>query len=251
MTNKMAATSTKVSWSDKAVSLLLDLLHTRASLWNTKHESYKDRNIKKREYDEMLEGLREEVPGLALPGLKVKIQSLRTSFREEMRKIKKSMGTGTGAKDVYVSQWKFFDECKFLEEVIISNRPSFCNSEEGEHLSGEQTSFEDETGSEVDSIVSEPEHPKKKKRTSWMETAATALTELATDADNKEDEWDVFGRDVANSLRSLQNKDLQRRVKFSIQSTLFQASESVDFRQPVQPQADYIHNNNYFGSYTY
>ena len=72
MTNKMAATSTKLSWSDKAVSLLLDLLHTRESLWNTKHESYKDRNIKKREYDEMLEGLREEVPGLALPGLKGK-----------------------------------------------------------------------------------------------------------------------------------------------------------------------------------
>ena len=47
MTNKMAATSTKLSWSDKAVSLLLDLLHSRESLWNTKHESYKDRNIKK------------------------------------------------------------------------------------------------------------------------------------------------------------------------------------------------------------
>ena len=67
----MAATSRKLSWSDKAVSLLLYLLHTRESLWNTKHECYKDRNIKKREYDEMLEGLREEVPGLALPGLKV------------------------------------------------------------------------------------------------------------------------------------------------------------------------------------
>ena len=81
-----------------------------------------------------------------------------------------------------------------------------------------------------------------------METAAIALTALTKDADNKENEWDVFGRDLANSLRSLQNKDLQRRVKFSIQSTLFQASESVDFRQPVQPQAGYIHNN-YFGSY--
>ena len=34
-----------------------------------------------------------------------------------------------------------------------------------------------------------------------METAATALTELAKDADNKEDEWDALGRDVANSLR--------------------------------------------------
>ena len=66
------ATSAKLSWSDKAVSLLLDLLHTRESLWNTKHKSYKDCNIKKREYAEMLDGLREEVPGLALPGLKGK-----------------------------------------------------------------------------------------------------------------------------------------------------------------------------------
>ena len=58
------ATSAKLSWSDKAVSLLLDLLHTRESLWNTKQESYKDHNIKKREYAEMLDGLREDVPGL-------------------------------------------------------------------------------------------------------------------------------------------------------------------------------------------
>lgn len=66
---------------------------------------------------------------------------------------------GTGAKEVYVSQWSLFDECKFLEEVIISNRPSFCSSEEGE-----QTSFEDETGSEVDRVISEPQHPKRKKK---------------------------------------------------------------------------------------
>lgn len=58
----------------------------------------------------------------------------------------------------------FFDEVKFLEEVIISNRPSFCNSEEGEHLSGEQTPSEDETGSEVNSVVSEPQHPKRRQQ---------------------------------------------------------------------------------------
>jgi len=58
-------------WS-LAFPFVKDLLHTRESLWNTKHESYKDRNIKKREYAEMLDGLREEVPGLALPGLKGK-----------------------------------------------------------------------------------------------------------------------------------------------------------------------------------
>ena len=35
----------------------------------------------------------------------------------------------------------------------------------------------------------------------------------------------VFGKDVANPLRSLSNKDLQRRLKFAIQSVIFQATE--------------------------
>ena len=37
-------------------SLLLDLLQTRESLWNSKHESYRNRNIRKAEYEDMLEG---------------------------------------------------------------------------------------------------------------------------------------------------------------------------------------------------
>ena len=176
------------------------------------------------------------------------------SFREEMRKVKKSKGTGTGAKEVYVSQWKFFHECEFLEEVIISNRPSFSNSEDfsenqlSEHSNENSNSIDEETGSEVDSLSSEQGHPKRKKKMSWMETAASALTELAKDTDNKvkEDEWDVFGRDVANSIRSLENKDLQRRVKFSIQTALFQGSEELN--QHFQPQAVSTPNN--YRSYT-
>ena len=52
--------------------------------------------------------------------LLAKIQSLRTFYREELRKVKKSQGTGSGSSDVYVSKWKFFDECSFLDEVISS-----------------------------------------------------------------------------------------------------------------------------------
>ena len=47
-----------------------------------------------------------------------KIQSLRTFYREELRKVKKSQGTGTGSYEVYCSKWKIFDECSFLDEVI-------------------------------------------------------------------------------------------------------------------------------------
>lgn len=62
-----------------------------------------------------------------------------------------------------------------------------------------------------------------------METAASALSELAKGAASSgmEDEWEIFGKDVANSIRALDNKDLQRWVKFAVQSAIFQATDHV------------------------
>ena len=48
-----------------------------------------------------------------------------------------------------------------------------------------------------------------------------------------EDEWDIFGKDIANLLRNLGDKDLQRRVKFAVQSDIFQTTEP--------PRAEYQH----------
>ena len=47
-----------------------------------------------------------------------------------MHKIKKSEGTGSGVKDVYVSKRKFFEECSFLDEVIRTKRDTMTNVEE-------------------------------------------------------------------------------------------------------------------------
>lgn len=57
-----------------------------------------------------------------------KIQSLRTTYREEVRKIKKSEGTGKGLKDIYVPKWRHFKDCSFLEDVIASNQPTLSNA---------------------------------------------------------------------------------------------------------------------------
>ena len=70
-----------------------------------------------------------------------------------------------------------------------------------------------------------------------MESAATALNKIAKGvSSDDEDEWTTFGKDVANSLRGLPDKDLQRRVKFAVQSAIFQASEP---RRPPYPSYNY------------
>ena len=67
---------------------------------------------------------------------------------------------------------------------------------------------------------------KKKLTATWMETAANALSNLANSS-TKEDEWDIFGKDVANSIRSLRSVNLQRKAKFAVQQVLFKVSDSA------------------------
>ena len=158
-----------------------------------------------------------------------------------MRKIKKSEGTGSGADDVYVPKRKFFQECAFLQDVICSNRPTFSNLESGTVDDDESS---ETTESERSILSEEPLYPKRAKKTElpWMETAATALNKLAkgtlSSPKQEEDEWDVFGGDVANSIRSLGNVHWQRRVKFAVQSAIFQGTEQA---RPMTTSASDLH----------
>ena len=57
-------------WSDKVTSVLLEALRDRQSLWNTKSESYKNRNIKKKDYQEVVEIVKEDIPSVDLASVK-------------------------------------------------------------------------------------------------------------------------------------------------------------------------------------
>jgi hypothetical protein len=58
-----------------------------------------------------------------------------------------------------------------------------------------------------------------------LQSAITALNQLGKSAESATvDQWDIFGKDVASSIQALGNKDSQRKVKFAVQSAIFQAS---------------------------
>ena len=163
----------------------------------------------------------------------MKIQSLRTSFREEVRKVKKSQGTGKGVSEIYVPTWKFYEQCKFLEDVIVSRRPTVsnvcspCDSSNTNFDDDADIANENEPAQVHVPNSADVQPPKKKKLTAtWMETAANALSNLANSS-TTEDEWDIFGKDVANSIRSLKSVHLQRKAKFAIQQVLFKVSDSA------------------------
>lgn len=157
--------------------------------------------------------------------------------------MKKSEGTGSGASDIYVPKWKHFEECSFLEDVIVSNHTTLSNvpsCESPSTPSSSSTGDLDETEHEMSPHAATiSQQPRKKKRNAqWMDTAASALSELAKGAassSKEDDEWDIFGRDVANSIRAIKSEDLQRRARFAVQTAIFQTTEHAMQRQACQP----------------
>lgn len=108
----------------------------------------------------------------------------------------------------------------------------------------------DELEPDISPQAEQQQQPPKRKRPNaqWMETAASALNELAKGAKPPSiDEWDVFGKDVANSIRAISNAALQRRVKFAVQSAIFQTIEQEQLKNasPACVSAPFISFNTY------
>ena len=59
-----------MSWSENNISTLLEALHARESLWNSKEVVHRGKNIRKREYEEIVALLRDDMPNINLPAVR-------------------------------------------------------------------------------------------------------------------------------------------------------------------------------------
>lgn len=76
-----------------------------------------------------------------------RFSGMRTTYRNNLTKIKKSISTGAATDDVYVPTWPHFENMKFLDDTT-PNRPSITsyNTQEFVDLSGTPDLFESVTG---------------------------------------------------------------------------------------------------------
>lgn len=89
------------------------------------------------------------------------------TYREELKTVKKSEGTGSGASDIYVHRWKHFEECYFLD-VLVSNHTTFsivpsCESPSTPSSSstGDLDEADHETSPHTATISQQPREKKK------------------------------------------------------------------------------------------
>ncbi|CAK1541654.1 unnamed protein product [Leptosia nina] len=82
------------------------------ALWDAKCKEYTNRTRKGEQYDVLLEKYREKFPDAEKPDVVKKINSLRTNFRKELKRIREA--EKSGAEDVEPVLW-YFEEMSFLQ----------------------------------------------------------------------------------------------------------------------------------------
>ncbi|XP_039300064.1 uncharacterized protein LOC111062242 isoform X3 [Nilaparvata lugens] len=115
---------TPVRMCTNANSEFIELYRQNVCLWDTNSPLYSNRNARKTAQEQLLNVLLKYDSSANIATVRRKIDSLRSVYFRELKKVQKSEArTGTGADDgVYVPTWAHYYELNFLCEVQHSAR---------------------------------------------------------------------------------------------------------------------------------
>ncbi|KAJ8924594.1 hypothetical protein NQ315_000744 [Exocentrus adspersus] len=219
---------TIVSITKKFISEFLELYKSHPTLWDLSSPDYNDRDKKRYAYIEMVEKLRELEPECTKEDVVRKINSLRSAFRREYRKVKQMKACGKTHKP---SLW-YYDLLSFTINTKSEGNTVFelvqnLKNETVTDIIDDRTDSRSETSPDTLNMISfkEEEDP-------FMED----LDDLETDdvnVMNREDpvrnnngfkvsdEFDAVGFNVASKLRNM-DKNQKIIAERIIAETLFQ-----------------------------
>lgn len=123
-----------MKWNTRDIIEFLSIYEQYPILWNIKNKEYCNTKLKDESYKNLLVKLNEKqlTEGMDLKQLKAKIKSIKDVYRQEINKIEKSKKSGCGTEEVYTPKLVWFNEAKFLAEVVAtrmskSNHVSILN----------------------------------------------------------------------------------------------------------------------------
>ncbi|KAL4149133.1 hypothetical protein QTP88_003142 [Uroleucon formosanum] len=98
---------------------LLKLYRQHTALPKVKSTEYSDRNLKNEAYNVLIEKYKEVDPNADKEIVKKKINSLRTNYRKELKKLKASYKSESGTDDIYVPPLWYYNELNFLQDQEV------------------------------------------------------------------------------------------------------------------------------------
>lgn len=141
----------KTFWAE-----FITLYREQRALWDVRSKEYSNKHMKRDSYGILVEKCKEIIPDADEKFVKSKIESLRASFRRELKKVLKSKNkTGSSHDDVYQPHLWYFDLLLFTsdQETVrkgVSSLQKNSKQPEDERSVDEQLSEEeDETSTEL------------------------------------------------------------------------------------------------------
>lgn len=97
----------------------IELYQSFPCLWKIKCREYSDRNAKAQAYDILIEKLQTVNPEANRDSVVKKINSLRTTYRKELKRVLESERSGAGEEDIYVPHLWYYELMNFIRDQEI------------------------------------------------------------------------------------------------------------------------------------
>lgn len=115
----------KLKLSERETVRFVELYEAEECLWNVRANNYKNKDARDIAIDRIVKNL--GIPGFTAEDVLKKINNIRSSYLQEINKIKSSTVTGCDSKSVYVPRVAWFDIAHRFLPGVMKTRTTFSN----------------------------------------------------------------------------------------------------------------------------
>lgn len=107
----MSFSDNKQFWTE-----FIELYREQRCLWDVKSPNFCNKHLRKESWDCLVQKCKEILPNAEEKCVKAKIDSMRASFRRELKKVTSSKSTGKGLDDIYQPSLWYYDLLMFTTD---------------------------------------------------------------------------------------------------------------------------------------
>ncbi|KAF5296251.1 hypothetical protein FQA39_LY12588 [Lamprigera yunnana] len=206
-------------WSEDTTTKFVEHYLKHECLWNIKSVAYKNKQIKNSAYEDLEKTM--NISGFKEKEIKSKIKNLRSTYSQELKKIKDSKKSGAGTDTIYVPTIKWFkimdESLRNINSILTESESNLPNENSADidtdnNMDAEENISEGNNSSILVLIAWNCPKPKskpmaKKKRLSQLTSMVSQLKEITetvnTKSTEEENEFEVFGKHVGLQLKPM------------------------------------------------
>lgn len=149
-------------WSKDFLSDFIEEYKSYPCLWKIRSKEYTNKNLKNEAYERLVTMCKNIYPEANRDFVVKKIQSLRGSFRKELKKVEGSKRTGTSPDDIYVPSLWYYDLLLFTKDQETPT-DSISNLNDTEETDNFIDTLEEQNLSPEDVTQSEESQPSERR----------------------------------------------------------------------------------------